>query len=161
MIVTSLYSVIVPSSEGTNCVLDGLVGSEQEQGNGDDQNEYLLVIMNGLIRVLNWFGVGFFVGLLQNQIYWMNVTFMTIIMLGAWLNNYIMSQSAMSIDFRITQECWDSVLSFNAIFAVASFGVVALVVIENCTIANNKQRRSREEGVATTATTGEGTSLIS
>ena len=48
MTITSLYSVLMPSSEGTNCILDEL-----------HDDAYTLIILNGLIRVLNWFGVGF------------------------------------------------------------------------------------------------------
>eukprot|EP00931_Biecheleriopsis_adriatica_P019056 TRINITY_DN13107_c1_g3_i1.p1 TRINITY_DN13107_c1_g3~~TRINITY_DN13107_c1_g3_i1.p1 ORF type:complete len:177 (-),score=17.98 TRINITY_DN13107_c1_g3_i1:163-693(-) len=136
MIMTSLYGVLSPASEGTNCILDEL---------RDD--EYTLLILNGLIRVLNWFGVGFFVALLFLPSVEVAALWMTVVMCGAWVNNkFFMGQPAMLMDSktRISQECWESVLSFNAVFAGASVFICCLITMHTCDNTGDAAKRSSE-----------------
>lgn len=146
MILTSLYSVVDPSSEGTNCVTDQLFPKNDVNKDSDD---YAILVVNSLIRVLNWFGVGFFLVVEWNQIHVINVALLAVIMCGAWISNSSLGRVALAMDpNRINEECWNSVLAYNAAFAAVAVLVLCLVLAEyfltrSCTTTN--RHGSREE----------------
>lgn len=126
LLLSSLYSVFVPSSEGVACSLEPFA---------DDP--VVVRYLQGLISLLNWWGVGFFAQCTACNMG--NMLWVTAMLVGACIINIRMRNALTTLDSgRIPAVCWDGLVQFVIVVCLAE-GIVLLLMVYD----QSKQASSR------------------
>jgi len=144
LLISSLWSVLQPVSEGTGCAVQPFLGTDPYVG------EYL----EGLIRLVNWWGIGFFFFCcLQCSL--LTSSLLVVFLAGAAAINHTFISKLQGIDpTRIPQECFDGLLAFVVVVCVVEGGVLLLILYEHYYHSCNNHHNS------TTVAVSEATPLV-
>jgi len=115
---SSLWSVIFPFSEGTNCALEPF-----------QEDPYITRFLQGLIQLVNWWGVGFFVQSFGCTV--KNAVMLVGVLAGASCINSHMTTSLLELDpNRISEGCFSGLVLFVVIVCAIEGLVLVLMACE-------------------------------
>lgn len=140
LLCSSLWSVVVPSSEGTNCALEPF-----------QEDPYVARYLSSLIQLLNWWGVGFFVHSFSCCI--KNVVLLLAMLLGAYAINARFTRALLKQDpGRIPKECFDGLVLFVIAVCVVEGVVLLLVSYEQVCYSKTRHVEQQHDGPETEKT---------
>ena len=113
LLLSSAWSVVSPRDEGTACALEAF-------------DPYVVRYLQGLIQLLNWWGVGFFIQSLVCSI--KNVVLLMLLLVGACYINHSFTKTLIDMDpERVTEECFGGLVLFVVVVCVVELAVLVLV----------------------------------
>jgi len=160
LLLSSLYSVYQPLSEGTDCAVRPIFEADDGNATISDQHEYAGEFIKGLIQLVNWWGVGFFLYCFLGDSVIQSAGLLVIFLSGAcYINHHfitVMLQKSHD-PYQVPQECFDGLVSF--VVVVCSIEAVVLLLL----LYDARQRQKMQQAMlqnesSTTAT--EATGLV-
>ena len=132
LLLSSLWSVVDPSSEGTSCALEPF-----------KQEPYVARYLYGMIQLLNWWGVGFFLQSFSCCV--KNIVLIVFMLFGASIINTRFTTNLLKIDAEIIpRECFGGLVLFGLVVC-ATEGLVLLLISSSATSFTARQVEQRQQ----------------
>jgi hypothetical protein len=136
LLLSSLWSVADPSSEGTNCALEPF-----------EQEPYTATYLSGLIQLLNWWGIGFFLQSFSCCV--KNVVLLVFMLVGASIINTRLTATLVELDPElIPKECFGGLVLFVLVVCAIEGLVLLLILCDvSCATGQVEQRKQNNESI--------------